>query len=66
MAKGSGSGGRGSARRGSFVTDGLVRGFVTGRGSIGRGRNSIPVYRVNIGGGRTTVIPINQIRVLYP
>lgn len=65
MAKGSGGGG-GMSRpggrvttRGAFVTDGLVRGLVIGRGTIGR---NTPAVRLNIGGGRTTVVPVNQLR----
>jgi hypothetical protein len=64
MAKSSGGSG-GGIGRGSFITDGMVRGLVTGRGYVGSGRNKTPVYRVNIGGGRTSVIPVAGARNLY-
>jgi len=60
MGRNSGGGGRGGRiRKGSFVTDGLVRGIVKGKGTIGR---NIPAYRVDIGGGRTTLMVADQAR----
>lgn len=72
MAKGSGGGGRnkggggggGNFTRGSFVTDGMVRGLVVGRGTLG-GRNKIPATKLDIGGGRTTVVPTSQLRSAF-
>jgi hypothetical protein len=69
MPKSSGGGGRsgrsgGGAVRGSFITDGLVRGLVTGRGTMGSSRRPIPAYRVNLGGGQSTLIPVSQARVI--
>lgn len=70
MAKGSGGAGRGGGgvgafSRGDFVTDGIVRGLVVGRGTLGNARNPIPAIRVDIGGGRTTVIPVEQARPAF-
>ena len=39
---------------GDWITDGLVRGQVIRIGVMGK---RIPAYLVNIGGGRTTLIP---------
>ena len=47
---------------GTFVTDGIVRGFVIERCMMSAGRRGIPVYKVNIGGERHTLIPCNQAR----
>jgi len=61
MAKTSGgSGGARGFRRGDFVKsdDGIVRGFIRGRGTIGR---NTPAYILDIGGGRRTLVPQSQI-----
>lgn len=64
MAKGSGGGGgggRGGFRRGDFVRtdDGALRGFIRGRGTVGR---NTPAYILDIGGGRRTLVPVDQVR----
>lgn len=45
--------------KGDFVTDGMLRGFVVGSGTIGK---NIPATIIDIGGGRTRPIPTNQLR----
>jgi len=47
---------------GTFITDGIYRGFVIERGTMKAGRRGIPVYKVNCGGDCRTLIPCNQAR----
>ena len=47
---------------GTFITDGIYRGFVIGRGTMSAGKRAIPVYKVNCGGDCRTLIPCNQAR----
>ena len=50
---------------GDFVTDGALRGFILGpRLTYKLGRHIVDIYRVNIGGGRETVMLADQIRLI--
>lgn len=45
---------------GTFVTDGIFYGFITGKGTMSPGK--IPVYKVNCGGDVHTLMPLDQAR----
>jgi len=41
---------------GTYITDGIVRGFVLGKGSIQFGKRELPAYLIDIGGDREALI----------
>jgi hypothetical protein len=47
---------------GTFVTDGIIRGFVKERTTMPYGRKRIPAYRVYTGSGVDSWIPCCQVR----
>ena len=50
---------------GDFVTDGVLRGFILGPCLTRKlGSRLVYIYRINIGGGKETVMFANQIRLI--
>jgi hypothetical protein len=51
---------------GSFVrdADNLVRGIILSVGAVQRGKTAVPAVLVDLGGGKTTLIPFDDIHVI--